>query len=113
MLDERDPQHFDPDESIGEIIGRIVNDGRELAEAEIEYLKAKLTSEAMGYKTPALLLGAAFLFAMGAMIALFWGIAAALAVHIGPLGGGAAAAGIALIIAAILALVAKSHLEKK
>ena len=33
MLDERDPQHLDPDESIGEIIGKIVTDGRELAEA--------------------------------------------------------------------------------
>ena len=113
MLDERDPQHFDPDETIGEVIGRIVNDGRELAEAEIELIKAKLMSEAMGYKTPALLLVGAFLFAMGAMISLFWGIAAALATWIGPLGGGLAAAALALLVAGIFAGMAKSRLEKK
>lgn len=113
MLDERDPQHFDPDESIGEIIGKIVNDGRELAEAEIELIKAKALSEAMGYRTPALLLAVAFIFALGAVISLFWGVAAALATMIGPLGGGLAAAAIALVIAGIFAMIAKSHLEKK
>ena len=111
MLDERDPQHFDPDESIGEIIGKIVTDGRELAEAELDLIKAKAISEAMGYKVPALLFAGAFLFAMGAMIALFWGIAAALATLIGPLGGGLAGAAIALLAAGLLAMVAKSKLE--
>ena len=113
MLDERDPQHFDPDESIGEIIGRIVTDGRELAEAELDLLKAKAISEAMRYKVPAMLVGAAFIFATGAVISLFWGIAAALATLVGPLWGGVIAATIALVIAGLLGFAAKSRLEKK
>lgn len=113
MQDERDPQHFDPDETIGEIIGRIVTDGRELVEAEVELIKVRLLSEASYYRTPALLIGIAFVFALGAVISLFWGIAAALATFIGPLGGGLVAAALALGVALILAMVAKSRMEKR
>ena len=108
---EHDPQHFDPDESIGEILGRILTDSRELAEAEIGLLKAKTFSDARSYKTPAILLAAAFMVATGGVIALVWGVAAAIATIVGPLAGGAIAAILALAIAAVLAMTAKSKLE--
>lgn len=113
MLDERDPQNFDPDDSIGDILGRIVTDGRDYAEAEVALAKAKLVSNVTAYKVPVLLLGGAFVFAIGAVISLFWGIAAALATLVGPLAGGALSALLALGIAAILAMVAKGKMEAR
>lgn len=106
------PQNFDPDDSIGDIIGRILADGRELAEAEIKLMKVKTLRDSLRFRKSAMLAGGAFIFAAGAIVSLFWGVAAALAAFIGPLLGGIAAAAIAIVISAILGRMALDHLRR-
>ncbi|MBB3763728.1 phage holin family protein [Sphingomicrobium lutaoense] len=112
MLDKsEDPQQFDADKGIGDMLGKVVADARELAEAEVELAKVKALSHANRYRRPAILLGAALLFAIAGVVALILTIGAALATLIGPLGGGLIATLIALAIAGGLAMWAKSSLE--
>ncbi|WP_265570706.1 phage holin family protein [Sphingomicrobium nitratireducens] len=111
MLKERDPQNFDPDESIGDLLGKVVGDARELAEAEIQLAKVKLLSEVGRYRMPAMLLGLAFLLGVAGTVTLFVTIGAALATLIGPLAGGLVSTVLAFAIAGLLAMVAKGKLE--
>lgn len=113
MLDEReDPQNFDPDSGIGDLLGRVVNDGREYAEAELKLAKAKALSHANQYRTPLIMLAIAAVFGLAAIVTLFVTIAMALATLVGPLAGGLISTAIAAGIAGVLALVARSRLEK-
>jgi hypothetical protein len=112
MLDKsEDPQQFDADKGIGDMLGKVVADGRALAEAELALVKAKAISRAGSYRKPAILLAVAALFAIGAVVTLCLTIAAALATLIGPLGGGLIATLVALLIAGGLAMWARSSLE--
>ncbi|MBW0145097.1 phage holin family protein [Sphingomicrobium clamense] len=111
-LTKDDPQSFDPDVEIAEILGRIVGDGRDLAEAEFELIKAKALSEAVQYKKPAVLLVVAAGFAIAALIVAVIAVSAALATLIGPLAGGLVAAAIAAGIAYLCASSAIARMEK-
>lgn len=111
-LTNDDPRNFDPDVEISEILGRIVGDGRELAEAEFELLKAKTLSEATRYKKPIGLLIAGIVFALAGIIVLVGAIGAALATLIGPLAGGLIAVGAALGIGILCIRSALAQMEK-
>lgn len=113
MLDTReDPQDFDPDSGIGDLLGRVVNDGREYAQAELKLAKAKAVSHAHQYRAPLAMLVVSAIFGIAAVVTLCITVAMALATLIGPLAGGLVATGLAATIAGLLALAAKSRLEK-
>jgi hypothetical protein len=65
---------------IGELVHELVEDGKAYAQAELGVAKAIATSKAAGLKVPALLLGAALLFAQAAVtvlaVAVFLGLLA-------------------------------------
>ena len=111
-LTQDDPQSFDPDVEIAEILGQIVGDGRDLAEAEIELIKAKALSEAVQYKKPVAMLVVAAGFGIAALIVAVIAVGAALATLIGPLAGGLVAAAIAAGIAYLCASRALARMEK-
>ncbi|WP_343347353.1 phage holin family protein [Sphingomicrobium sp. XHP0239] len=107
-----DPQApLDPDKSIGELIGRIVEDGRELVGAEVSLARAKAMVEARRYKKSAMLFGVAFVFAVAALVAFAVGMTLALATIIGPLLGGLVATILFLGIAAVVARAGAKRLE--
>lgn len=112
MDEQEDPQNFDPDSGIGDLLGRVVSDGRDYAEAELKLAKAKAVSHAYRYRSPLVMLAVALLFGLAAIVTLFVTMAMVLAAFMGPLAGGLVSTGIAALIAAILALFARSRLEK-
>ena len=108
-----DPQApVDPDKTIGELIGRIVEDGRDLVGAEVTLMRAKTMVEVRRYKKSAMLFGIAFVFAVAALVAFAVGMTLSLATVIGPLLGGLAATILFLGIAAIIARMGVKRLEE-
>ena len=108
--DVPDPQSpVDPDKSIGDLIGRIVEDGRQLVGAELKLLKAKGMVEVRRTRRSAVLFGAAAVFAIAALVAFAVGMTLSLASVVGPLLGGLAAT---LLFAAVAALLVRQGLKK-
>jgi len=78
-------QEPDSDESLGGVIGRVMEDGKAYAEAEIAYYRA-LAAERFAAARGGLYLGiAALVLVQGAAIALIVGLVLSLAVLTGPL----------------------------
>ena len=108
-----DPQApVDPDASIGELIGRIVEDGRQLVGAEVSLMRAKARVEVEFYKSSAIFFGAAAIFAIAALVAFAVGVTMALATLIGPLLGGLVSTLLFLGIAAVLGKMGLKRLEQ-
>ncbi len=95
---------------IGELVGRLIDQGKSYARAEVGLAKAVATAKVDTIKLPALLLVAALLFVIAGVVTFCITIALALATLIGPLAGGLVATLIAFGIAGGLALVAKNKL---
>jgi len=105
---------IDQDEaSIGELFGRLVDQGKGFARAEVGLARAIATAKAEELKLPAILLGTALLFGIAGVVTLCITIALALATLIGPLAGGLIATLIAFAIAGGLAYVAIRKLSAK
>jgi hypothetical protein len=105
---------LDQDEApIGELFGRLIDQGKGFARAEVGLAKAIATDKVEAVKLPAILLGAALLFAIAGVVVLCMTIALALATLIGPLAGGLVATLVAFGIAGGLALVARNKLARK
>lgn len=103
---------LDEDEKpVGELFGRLIDEGKAYAKAEIGLAKASAEAKAQSAKKPAMLGFAAFLFLQAAVVVLCVTLALALATLIGPLAGGLIATVTALSIAAILGLLAKNAME--
>lgn len=98
---------------IGEIAGRLIDQGKSYARAEYGLAKAIATAKVETAKIPALLLAVALLFAIAGVSTFCITIALALATLIGPLAGGLIATLIAFAIAGGLALIAKNKLSAK
>lgn len=96
---------------IGELVGRLVDEGKAYAKAEVDLAKAQALAKAEAYKIPAILLFAALLFAQAAVTGLALTIALALSPLIGPLGGGLIAVLFAGGVAAALAWLAVQRLK--
>ncbi|MEN3971431.1 phage holin family protein [Sphingomicrobium sp. XHP0235] len=108
-----DPQApVDPDASIGELIGRIVEDGRQLVGAEISLMREKARVEVGFYKSSAIFFGAAAVFAIAALVAFAVGVTMALATLIGPLLGGLVSTLLFLGVAALLGKMGLKRLEQ-
>lgn len=105
MLKPADPPAPGPgdDRPIGELVSRLVDEGKAYAQAEIGVAKAIAYAKADGLKRPAILLGAALVLAQAAATVLAVAICLALLPLVGPLLAGIAAFAIFAGIAAGLA----------
>ena len=98
---------------IGDLFGRLVEQGKGYARAEVGLAKAIASAKADAIKLPAILLGAALLFIIAGVVVFCMTIALALATLIGPLAGGLVATLIAFAIAGGLAWFAVGRLKGK
>ena len=103
----------DEDVPIGDLVGRLIDQGKGYARAEVGLAKAVATAKVDTFKLPAALLAAALLFVIAGVVVFCMTIALALATLIGPLAGGLVATVVAFAIAAGLALVAKNKLSPR
>ena len=98
---------------IGDLFGRLVEQGKGYARAEVGLAKAIAAAKADAIKLPANLLGAALRFVIAGVVVFCMTIALALATLIGPLAGGLVATLIAFAIAGGLAWFAVGRLKGK
>ena len=96
---------------IGELVGRLIDQGKGYARAEVGLAKAIATAKVDAAKVPALLLATALLFVIAGVVTFCITLALALATLIGPLAGGLLATLIAFAIAGVLAVVARRKLS--
>ena len=97
---------------IGELFGKLIDDGKAYAKAELGLAKATAEAKANEAKKPALLGAAALLFLMAGVVVLCMTLALALATLVGPLAGGLIAALVTFGIAAALGFWAKQEAGK-
>lgn len=97
--------------SIGEVFGRLLDDGKAYARAEVDLVRLKAERKALSYRSAVILGLSAFALALAATIALVLTLVLWLGSLIGPLGGGLLAVAIALGGAAGLGLAAKKSFE--
>lgn len=98
------------DESVPELVGRLVDDTRGLVSAEVELYKAKAAERVSAYKAAAIFFGAAGVLALAALIALLVGLIMTLATLIGPGFATAAVVIVVLTVAGVLAMVGRGKL---
>lgn len=92
------------------LVGRLVDETRNLAGAEVALYKAKVAERVAAYKSAVVFFAAAGVLALAALIALLVGLILALATLIGPGLATAAVVGTVLVIAGILAMVGRGRL---
>lgn len=80
------------EESIGDLFGRLIEDGRSYAKAEIEVVRQIARHRAGKARNGAILLGIGAVLLLAALIALMLGLVLGLAVLIGPVPAGLAIA---------------------
>ena len=97
-------------ESIGDLFGRLIDQGKGYARAEVGLAKAIATAKVDALKIPVALFAAALLFVIAGVVTFCITIALALATLIGPLAGGLIATVIAFAIAGGLGFVASKKL---
>jgi hypothetical protein len=115
MLKPADPPLPGPDENrpIGELVSRLVDEGKAYAQAEIGVAKAIASAKADRLKVPAILFGAAFLLLQAAATVLAVALFLALLPLIGPLLSGIVAFAIFAGIAAGLGWQAVQILRRE
>ncbi len=96
---------------IGELVGRLIDQGKGYARAEVGLAKAIASAKVDTIKLPVALFAAALLFVIAGVVTFCITLALALATLIGPLAGGLLAAIIAFAIAGGLAYVAMKKLK--
>jgi hypothetical protein len=97
--------------SIGDLFGRLIDQGKGYARAEVDLAKAIATAKVDTLKLPVALFAAALLFVIAGVVTFCITIALALATLIGPLAGGLVATVVAFAIAGGLAFVAVKKLS--
>ena len=96
----------DDEAPIGELFGRLIDDGKAYAHAEVDLVRARAESQVDRAKLPLILGGAAVAFGFASVIALVLTLVLSLAGLLGPLGGGLLATLIAVLVAGGLGLAA-------
>ena len=105
---------LEPDEApLGELVGRLIDQGKGYARAEVGLVRAMANAKVAQVKLPAVLFGAAALFVIGGVVTFCITVALALATLIGPLAGGLVATLVAFGIAGLLAYVGVRKLSAK
>lgn len=114
MLKRAGPEPLgDDDRSVGEMIGRVLDDGRAYAEAEVELAKVRVQAEVNRYRKAALLGGAGAALALAALVAFAMTLVIGFARLLGPFGGGAAAVLLLALGAFALFSLARASIEDR
>lgn len=92
-MDGAGPEQQGTDESIGDLVGRLVADGRAYAEAEFELYRAIAEHRAQRARTAVVALAIGWVLLIAALGAITIGAMIALAITIGPLLAGLAVGG--------------------
>lgn len=100
------------DRPIGELFGKLIDEGKAYAKAEVGLVKATAEAKANAAKKPALIGAAALLFLIAGVVVLCMTLALALATLVGPLAGGLIAAVVTFAIAGGLGYWAVKELEE-
>jgi len=109
----KEPLQPEPaEESVGELAQRVLEDGKAYAKAELGLVKAQAADWLGALKLPAVLLGISLILALGSVVALAYGVAAGLAVLIGPVAGGFVAFLIFAATAGCLAWLAATKIKE-
>ena len=103
----------DDDRPIGEMIGRILDDGKAYAKAEANLARVRVEAKVDRFRRPAVFAGIAAAFALAGVIALIMTLVLAFASWLGPLAGGLIATAIAFAIAAGFGVAAKNGWSDK
>jgi uncharacterized RDD family membrane protein YckC len=104
---------FEEEESLASIVGRLANETKTLATAEVAVYKAKFEETTTPYKSAAMFFAVAAVLALAALIALLVGAILTVATLVGPGWATAIVVIAVLAIAAILAMIGKSKLQTK
>jgi len=97
---------------IGELFGKLIDEGKAYAKAELGLVKASAEAKADLAKKPALVGAVALLFLIAGVVVLCMTLALALATLVGPLAGGLIATAITFAVAGGLGYWAIKELEK-
>ena len=98
---------------IGELFGRLVDDGKAYAKAEFNLVRATAEARADAAKAPLALAATALLFVQAGVVVFGVALAMGLATLIGPLGGGLVATLIMFGIAGLLGWLARRAHERR
>ena len=104
--------HPPPDTSLGELVGRLLDEGKAYVRAEARLFELKVQAEIGKYKQAAILAAAAILLAIAALVALSVTLVIGLARWIGPFGGGLLAVALFAAGAFGLAFAAKRQIGR-
>lgn len=97
-------------EPVSSLVGRLVDETRSLASAEIALYKARIGERASAYRNAAIFFAVAGTLALAALIAMLVGAILSLATLVGPGYATALVVVSVLVLAAILAMVGKGKL---
>jgi uncharacterized membrane protein YqjE len=100
------------EESVGTLVGRLVEDTRGLAKAEIELAKVRVGERVVTYRSAAVLFAVAGVLALAALIALLVGLIMTFATLVGPAFATAIVVIVTLMIAGVFGLMGKAKLDK-
>ena len=100
------------EESIGDLLGRLVEDGKAFVRAELGYYRALATDKYYQARAGLILAGAALLLLMAAAIALVVGLVLTLATLVGPGWATLIAVAVTLAVATLLAWLARRHFRR-
>lgn len=100
------------EESVGQLFGRLVEDGKGYARAEVAYYRALAADKFDEAKAGLLLAGAALLLLIAAAIALVVGLVFALATLVGPGWATLIVVVVTLAIAGLLGWLAARHFRR-
>lgn len=112
MLKRVDVPHPSDEVAVGDLVHRLVEDGKAFAKAEADLAKAIAGEKASALKLPAILFGAAFLFVQSAITVLAVAVCLWLEPMIGPLLAGLVAFLLFAGAAGVMAWVALSKIKE-
>ena len=91
---------------IGDLFGRLIDDGKAYAKAEVDLVRVRAEAQATRAKLPAILLAGAIAFGFAGVIALILTLVLTLAAVLGPLAGGLVATLVTMLVSLGLGLAA-------
>lgn len=101
-----------PDESVKDVVARLIEDGRAYASAEIDRQKLRAAIVAAGVRNAAIFGVLALILAFASIVALLGGLILALAQHMDPLWATLIVVGGGLLLVVVLALLAKGSISR-
>jgi len=101
----------DDERPIGELVGQLIDEGKDFARAELGLARATAMVKAEGYKIPAALIAMALLLAQAAIAVLAFAVFVALAPLIGTIVAGILVSLIVLGLATLLVWLALRRLK--